>query len=141
LTSSLKSFDDLLQVFSKQTVKLLETTYDSVEDIDLIVGGALETFSTLNTQIVGPTFSCIFRDQYRRLVSGDAYFFSHSNNPNPFTSAQLKAIKDVSFNHLVCTNSKIEFTNKNWLSIDNLKNPKIRCCSFIEMDLKPWSNV
>jgi Animal haem peroxidase len=141
LTSNFTCFQDLNRLFPKQTVELLEKTYDSIEDIDLIVGGALESFSFLDRQLVGPTFSCLYHDQYKRLISGDVYFFSHSNNPNPFTPAQMKAITDVSFNHLICTNSKIEFTNQNWLLVDSLKNPKVSCRNFKNMDLKSWLNV
>jgi peroxidase len=129
------------KVFPKLTIDLLESVYDSVQDIDLYVGGALESFTTLKHKLLGPTFSCIFRDQYRRMTSGDAYFFSHATNPNPFTPAQLKAIQDFSVNQLICTNSQLESVNKQWHLVDDSRNPKVPCSKFQPMDLKAWKDA
>jgi hypothetical protein len=138
LRSDINSFKDLLTILPANTVKLLEQTYKSVHDIDLYIGATLETFSSSSRQVLGPTFSCFFRDHYRRVISGDAYFFSHSSNPNPFTAAQMKAIKDVSINHLICTTFTVEFTNQNPLLIPSSTNLKVPCSTFRSMDLTPW---
>jgi hypothetical protein len=141
LKSDFSCFKDLSRILPEKTVALLEKTYDSVEDIDLIVGGALESFNCFNKQLLGPTFSCIYRDQFRRLTSGDAYFFTHKSNPNPFTALQLKAIKSVTFNHMICVNSDIEFSNKNPLLVESSLNERVKCSDFKLMDLTPWIGV
>lgn len=141
LDADFNNFDDLRLVLKDSAVDLLAKRYESVQDIDLYVGGALETFEILDQQLLGPTFSCIFKDQYERMISGDAYFFSHANNPNPFTQAQLKSISNFSFNQLLCVNSDLEFTNKNWARLEDSSNPKVACSSLKLMNLKPWLNV
>jgi hypothetical protein len=141
LQSDFKSFDDLKVVFPTQTVKLLEKTYESVQDIDLFVGGALESFKEWETRVAGPTFSCIYRDQFRRFTSGDAYFFTHSTRPNAFNSAQLAAIKASSVNQLMCASSNIESVNKYWQFIEGPQNPKVPCSQTPQMDLSAWKEA
>jgi peroxidase len=63
LSANFASFYELREVFSMTTIKLLSQTYESIHDIDLIVGGALESFTSLDKQILGPTFQYIYRDQ------------------------------------------------------------------------------
>jgi hypothetical protein len=139
LKADFRNFKSLKEIFPEETVALLEENYDSVEDIDLIVGGSLESFNTFDRQLFGPTFSYIFRDQYRRFTSGDAYFFSHKTNPNPFTEPQLKAIKSVTLNHMICVNCKIASTVQNPYFVESSTNPKIPCSSFKLMDLTQWA--
>ena len=49
--------------------KLLEVYGNDVDKIDLWVGGLLESLEP-GAQL-GPTFSCIISDQFRRLRAGD----------------------------------------------------------------------
>lgn len=67
----------------------LSKVYASVDDIDLWVGGLLET--KIPGSIVGPTFRDIIADQFVRLKKGDKYFFEHdpSVNPEHFTLGNL----------------------------------------------------
>lgn len=118
-------------------IDLLRNSYESVKDIDLYVGGALETFQSLNQKLLGPTFSCIYRDQYRRMTSGDAYFFSHVGNPNPFTNAQLDSVCNFSMNHLICNTVYIGSVNDQW-HLTDLETTKIPCSTFKPLDLNPW---
>jgi Animal haem peroxidase len=102
-----KSFEGLLEIFPQSYVDLLSNAYESVEDIDLIVGGVLETFLNGNNSLAGETLGCTIHDQYQRTMGGDAYFFSHPSNPHPFTAPQIAAIKAFRFNNLFCGNSGI----------------------------------
>lgn len=138
MTSDFTKFCDLETIFPKKTVELLEKVYDSPEDIDLLVGGGLESFSTIDRQLLGQTFSCIANDAYRRFISGDAYFFKHTTSPYPFTPQQIKAITDLTPNHLLCLNSKLEYVNKNWMLVDDSSNPRVPCTNFKPIDLSPW---
>ena len=56
--------------------KLLEGEYDNNEDIDLYVGGLAE--EPLPGGVMGPTFGCIFAEQFKRLKSANKYFFTNS---------------------------------------------------------------
>ena len=83
----------------------LENVYKSPHDIDLFVGGLLE--SSEDDSIVGPTFRDIIADQFSRLRRGDRYFYEHNSkiNPGHFTPQQLREIKKVSLARLICDNS------------------------------------
>ena len=56
---------------------LLEEEYAHVEDIDLYVGGLAEM--PLDGGVVGPTFGCIFAEQFKRLKSANKYFYTNAN--------------------------------------------------------------
>ena len=56
--------------------KLLESEYDNNEDIDLYVGGLAEEH--LSGAVIGPTFGCIFAEQFKRLKSANKYFFTNA---------------------------------------------------------------
>lgn len=83
----------------------LERIYKSPHDIDLFVGGLLE--SSEDDAVVGPTFRDIIADQFSRLRRGDRYFYEHnpSINPGHFTEAQLHQIKKISLARIICDNS------------------------------------
>jgi hypothetical protein len=138
LQANFSTFDGLKKVLSSHNVKLLAANYDSVKDIDLYVGGGLESFEVMDKVVLGPTFSCLTRDQYRRMSSGDAYFYTHSTSPKPFTSAQLKAINDFSVNSLLCSTTSLPEVNRDWIYVDSASNPKVPCCNFPQFNLKPW---
>ena len=55
----------------QSSINLLKEVYENVEDIDLIVGGALETFSTASDFILGLTFGCVVGEQYKRTMGGE----------------------------------------------------------------------
>ena len=57
--------------------KLLEDEYDDNEDIDLYIGGLAEEH--MPGAVVGPTFGCIFAEQFKRLKSANKYFFTNSD--------------------------------------------------------------
>lgn len=83
----------------------LEQVYKSPHDIDLFVGGLLE--SSEDDAVVGPTFRDIIADQFSRLRRGDRYFYEHnpSINPGHFTEAQLQEIRKISLARIICDNS------------------------------------
>ena len=57
--ASFETFDDLISIFPQNYVNLLKNAYESVEDIDLYVGGSLESFLTIDKVFVGESFGCI----------------------------------------------------------------------------------
>ncbi|CRK86353.1 CLUMA_CG000238, isoform A, partial [Clunio marinus] len=125
--SDFKSFDDLIAIFPQSNVDLLKEIYDDVEDIDLYVGGFLETFSTLDDVLAGETFGCIIGEQYRKVMGGDAYFYSHETNPYPFTDAQINAIESFSFSNIICKNTNEESVPRIWFILEDPQNPQIPC--------------
>ena len=142
MKADFKSFDDLIELFPQSYVDLLKAEFDSVEDIDLVVGGSLESYLNVNNALVGETFDFIIRDQFKRVMAGDVYFFTNPSSPHPFTAAQIQAIKDFSFNNLVCVNSGVESVPKSSFYVENNSdNPKVSCSQFKSMNVEAWKNV
>lgn len=137
LNANFTTFDDLLAIFPQTNVDLLKNTYASVEDIDLIIGGTLEAFTNLKA-ILGDTFSCIVSRQYRNIMGADAYFYSHSTNPYPFTAAQLSAIKAFFQPHLICQNTNLTSIRGIYNAAPFPQNPIVPCTNYPFIDLSAW---
>lgn len=82
----------------------MASVYKTADDIDLFVGGLLET--ARGDAVVGPTFSEIIADQFARLRKGDRYFYEHGPeiNPGAFTPQQLTEIRKASLARVICDN-------------------------------------
>lgn len=55
----------------------LEEIYGEVDDIELYIGGILET--PVNDALVGPTFQCLIAEGFYRYKYGDRFFYEHKN--------------------------------------------------------------
>jgi peroxidase len=69
--------------------------YDSVDDIDLFVGGVTE--KPLSGGLVGPTFAYIIAKQFENIKQSDPFFYDLVNQRGTFTKgksfiSQLKII-------------------------------------------------
>jgi hypothetical protein len=91
--------------FGHEIGERLEHVYNSPADIDLFVGGLLETAE--NDAVVGSTFREIIADQFSRLKRGDRYFYENdaSISPGHFNEKQLKEVKKVTLARIICDNS------------------------------------
>lgn len=63
----------------------LKHIYRSVDDVDLFVGGILET--PVYDSLVGPTFLCIIGDQFARLKKADRFFYDAGNQLHSFNQS------------------------------------------------------
>lgn len=115
----------------------MKKTYASVEDIDLIVGGALETFGNLQS-ILGETFTCIVARNYKNVMGGDAYFYSHSTNPYPFNAAQLAAVAKYIQPHIFCQNTGLTSIRAIYNAVPFPQNPVVPCTNYPFIDLSAW---
>lgn len=59
-----------------QNVERLATLYEHPDDVDLTVGGSLETI--IPGTLAGPTFLCILTEQFYRTRVGDRFWFENS---------------------------------------------------------------
>ena len=64
-----EEFDYLTDFIPEKIVQRLRLIYDSVDDIDLFIGGVAE--APAPGGLLGPTFRCIVGDQFARLQKGD----------------------------------------------------------------------
>lgn len=140
LDPEIKSFDDLKKIMDDDNVALLKKTYESIEDIDLYVGGALETFKKFTDEFAGPTFTCIMLEGYKRLISADAYYYTHSTSPYPFTPAQLSTIKEHTLGYIMCKTTNIEYFPKSFFRVEEKMSEKVMCKD-LKIDLKAWANI
>jgi peroxidase len=130
--------------FPFEIAERLEQVYRSPKDIDLFVGGLLE--SSEDNAIVGPTFRDIIADQFSRLRRGDKYFYENhpSINPGAFNENQLKEIKRISLARIICDNSDhialITQSPRAFIQSNLAGNEPIDCGSIEipSMDLSAW---
>lgn len=61
----------------------LNQVYESVDDIDLFVGGLAE-INPLEDGLVGPTFMCIIAENFLKLKFEDRYFYEAGEGTNPY---------------------------------------------------------
>jgi len=104
----IQQWDDLINFMESDNIDKLQDMYQNLEDIDIFVGGFMETneFGSL----LGPVFKCIIEDQFTRLKKGDRFFYDLSPdlpNVNAFTLEQLQEIRKVSMSRLICENTDV----------------------------------
>lgn len=85
-TIVVREWNDLAVVFSAQSIDKLQQMYESVFDIDLLVGLLLEKKAGVYT---GPVGQYIIEEQFYRFKYGDRFFYSLVDNPWPFSSCML----------------------------------------------------
>lgn len=127
------SFDQLEAEIPSAIVDEMAKIYKHPDDVELFVGGILENH--MGTGAVGPTFGCLIAEQFKRLRSGDRFWYEN-NNEVGFTADQLQELRKVSLARMLCDNSDgiKEIPNKA-LSV---KSVQVSCDSLPSMDLNKW---
>lgn len=106
------SFNDLKRIFSNpQVADVMAQLYNDIEDIDLFIAGSSE--KVLPGAVVGPTFTCIIGEQFRRIKNGDRFWYENPNQAGSFTAAQLAQIKQATISRIFCDNSNVELMQLN----------------------------
>ncbi|KAJ8935261.1 hypothetical protein NQ318_007071 [Aromia moschata] len=134
-----RDYDDLVDVMPQRNIDALEKVYTSPLDIDLIVGGLMETPE--GDSLFGPTFSCIVADQFRRTKKGDRYFYTNKRQPRPFANSQLNEIKKVTLARIFCDNTDgVERIQRDVFERVGEGNEMVACngTEIPRMNLAPW---
>jgi peroxidase len=72
-------YTSFAQLTSDPTVQAnLQSTFDSIDQVDLFVGGLAENHAS-NGGVVGPTFQAIIADQFNALRAGDRFFWQNED--------------------------------------------------------------
>lgn len=137
--TKITSFRQLDNVLVEGAGRLFSQLYGHVDDIDLFIAGNYE--KKLKDAMVGPVFACIIGEQFRRLKSGDRYWYENGNQAGAFSPDQLSEIKHASLARIVCDNSDaieriqpLAFLRPtNW-------NPKVNCEQIPWVDLRYWQS-
>uniref|UniRef100_A0A1B6MCZ0 Peroxidase n=1 Tax=Graphocephala atropunctata TaxID=36148 RepID=A0A1B6MCZ0_9HEMI len=133
-------FKDLLDVMTEKAVSQLAAKYQRVGDVDLYVGGMLETQAS--EALVGPTFQCIIGEQFRRWRNGDRFYFEFANQPGSFTLEQVKEIRKITLAELFCLNGdKISRMQPDVFQVVSNENAVQSCKSIVKMNLTPWQET
>lgn len=76
----------LVSDLKKKVIPGINSTYASVDDIDLYVGG----LSELNVpgSNVGPTLSCLIAEHFKQIKYSDRYFYELGGQPHSFSSGK-----------------------------------------------------
>ena len=110
--------------------------YASPQDIDLFIGGVSEL---PEEGIVGPTFSCIIGEQFKRIKDGDRFWF---DNRNQFSLQKLNEIKKTTLTAVMCSSGpEINQIQPFSLMNANLEwNQTTYCENIQEPNLHFWRN-
>uniref|UniRef100_A0A182NV95 Peroxidase n=1 Tax=Anopheles dirus TaxID=7168 RepID=A0A182NV95_9DIPT len=129
---------DLHASIAPATVARLARWYDTVDDVELAVAGALETHHPGAT--VGPTFLCVLVEQFRRTRTGDRFFYENGAGAG-FSARQLRELRQATMARLLCDNTdglaRIQH-NAFFLADDDGGNPPVHCSELPEVALEPW---
>lgn len=71
--------------FCPQSLEFLGDLYESVWDVDLLVGILLEE---KKGNLAGPVASFIMEEQFYRSKFGNRFHYALADNPNPFTAGE-----------------------------------------------------
>jgi hypothetical protein len=89
----------------------------NVEDVDLLTGGLLEKAG--EGSLVGPTFSCIIAQQFRRLREADRFWYESDIPPAKFTKGTYRkeSRKNSGFHFDIYTNKELPLTSQGFFLI------------------------
>jgi len=71
----------------------LALAYNSVDDIDLFVGGLLE--SPISGGNLGPTFSCLIAENFATVKQNDRYFYELGGQPHSFNPGEMNSLSET----------------------------------------------
>ncbi|KAI5728056.1 hypothetical protein M8J77_010932 [Diaphorina citri] len=133
-----KSFEDLLDVMTKDDIEQLKSVYSSVDLIDLYVGGLYER-PTKDGGLFGPTFRNLVAEQFYRWKHGDRYFLTFANQSGSFTLEQLDELRKTSSGWLFCQGGNdISLVHPNNMNKALPGNGLRPCSKLPQLDLTKW---
>ena len=87
----IEDFADLIPIFGEDVVPLFEEAYETVDQIDLWIGGLAEI--AIEGALLGPTLGAIVSDQFARLRDYDRFFYEDQlADPESFLRVVSNAI-------------------------------------------------
>ncbi|KAF8771265.1 Peroxidase like protein [Argiope bruennichi] len=133
-----QNFDDLrkLGLMTRTNARLLNQTYENVNDIDMWVGMQMEKH--MSGSMLGPTAVCIIAKQTFFTMHGDRFFFNHEGPIPAFTEDQRIELKKCSLARVLCDNTNITEITKNPFFLPKNRNPKVSCEEIPKINLTLW---
>lgn len=104
----------------------LKSVYLHPHDIDMFLGGLMETVT--GDALVGDTFKTIIARQFKNIMYGDRFFFTHQGQVDSFDKEAIKAIRKRNLRDIICDNTDIKQLPRNvFLRHDPVTNPLTLC--------------
>jgi len=123
-----KEWSDLRKNMRPRDIESLRSTYRTIEDIDLFVGGSLE--QPHEDSLVGPVFKCIIGDQFARLKKGDRYFYDLGlDSQVRLTNRELEAVRFSSMARILCDNSQVAEVQPFAFRMPDREGNQMRSCN------------
>ncbi|XP_049533349.1 peroxidase-like [Anopheles darlingi] len=128
-------WSQLAGVMRPEDLEILRTTYARVEDVDLIVGGVAERPKAVGGAIVGPTFSCLIREQIERS-------FNLATNVETgragvdFNVLVDGILKDYGAARFMCDTAQVDRVQRDIFRLPSpVDNPSFDCSQLPSLDL------
>ncbi|XP_057296799.1 eosinophil peroxidase-like [Hydractinia symbiolongicarpus] len=131
---SVTRFSQLHGIIRSSAIPELEKLYSTPGEIDLYAAASSEIPE--EGKLLGPTFSCLVKDQFERIRDGDRFFYQRKGI---FTTAQLSEIRKVTFARVLCDNLKgIVSIQRDVFRALNGGEKRAECGSIRGIDFSKW---
>uniref|UniRef100_A0A0P5JUL6 Chorion peroxidase n=1 Tax=Daphnia magna TaxID=35525 RepID=A0A0P5JUL6_9CRUS len=131
-------WQDLLDVIDQRVVQEMSRIYNSIDDVDLFIGGVSER--QVEGALLGPTFLCLIGDQFARLRRGDRLFYEEATAQ--FTQQQLATLRSIGLARILCDNGddikSIQSSAFLRSDVQNRRRPCQGSSDIPELDLTLW---
>ena len=106
---------------------LLSKIYQHPHHIELFVGGLAE--DPVSGGLTGKLFNAIKVRQFKSLIDGDRFFFTHKDQPGSFTEDAQEEIMQRKLSDILCQNTVLEKIPQNAFQIHDEKENRYKDCS------------
>ncbi|XP_052759385.1 uncharacterized protein LOC113522388 [Galleria mellonella] len=138
-TATLAGFGDMGRLgFDRPHVEMLADMYRNIEDVELVIAGAMEKPAT--GAVIGSTLACVLALQFANLKKSDRFWYENDIPPSSFLPEQLGAIRKVSLAGLLCA-ADDTITNiqpKVFIKEDPYLNAGQQCAQHGRLETTAW---
>ncbi|XP_041968239.1 peroxidase-like [Aricia agestis] len=135
-----KTWDELRGIIAEIYIIKLKKMYKDVCDIDLTVGGSLE--SHVPGARAGPLFLCIMLAQFHRARKADRFYYENGKDKQTaFAPDQLKNIRSITMASFLCASTEAGNMQKWAFEIVSLTNPILSCDDIPSLNLDLWKEA
>ncbi|XP_008300694.1 eosinophil peroxidase [Stegastes partitus] len=107
--------------------------YGTPDNIDVWMGGVAEPF--VQGGRVGPLFSCIIANQFKKIRQGDRLWYQ---NPGVFTPRQRAALSTATLSRIICDNTGITSVPLDAFNVISQRNRLTQCSRLTPLNLSAW---
>ncbi|VVD00797.1 unnamed protein product [Leptidea sinapis] len=138
---SVKSYADFDKLgFSRAQQEMMADMYRNTEDVELLVGGAME--KPASGAVIGSTMACVLALQFANLKKSDRFWYENDIPPSSFSAEQLSALRKVSLAGLLCgvDDNVKTIQPKVFVKEDPYLNARQHCSQHNRLELSAWKD-